>query len=82
MAEVADACIYRGRAADALVRPDPSYANDAAYAGELKRRARFAPSFCSITRTIEPTPTALRPENERSEYPASAVDQRNGCIRG
>jgi hypothetical protein len=43
MAEVADACIYRGRAADALVRPDPSYANDAAYAAELKRRARFAP---------------------------------------
>ena len=44
MAEVADACIYRGRGADTLVRPDPSYAADAAYAVELKRRAGFAPS--------------------------------------
>jgi hypothetical protein len=44
MAEVADACIYSGHAADVLVRPDPSYANDAAYQAELKRRAGFAPS--------------------------------------
>src|SRR5439155_14416090 len=34
MAEVADACIYRGRGAHTLVRPDPSYAADAAYAVE------------------------------------------------
>ena len=43
MAEVADAVIYRGKVADAVVRPDPSYAADAAYAEELKRRAGLAP---------------------------------------
>jgi PEP-CTERM motif len=31
---------------------------------------------------IEPTPTAERAAREESEYPASAVDQSNGCIRG
>jgi hypothetical protein len=44
MAEVADAVIYRGKVADAVVRPDPSYAADTAYAAELKRRASFAPA--------------------------------------
>jgi hypothetical protein len=44
MADVTDAIIYyRGKATDALVQPDPSYAKDAAYAAELNRRARFAP---------------------------------------
>jgi hypothetical protein len=43
LAEVADACIYRGRAQDALVPADPSYAGDAAYQAELKRRAALAP---------------------------------------
>ena len=43
MAEVADAVIYRGKAADAVARPDPSYAADTAYAAELERRAGFAP---------------------------------------
>jgi hypothetical protein len=43
MAEVADAVIYRGKAADAVAKPDPSYAADTAYAAELKRRAGFAP---------------------------------------
>jgi len=43
MAEIADACIYRGTRPDNLVPPDPSYAADAAYAAELKRRAAFAP---------------------------------------
>jgi hypothetical protein len=43
LSDVADAVIYRGRLADAIVRPDPSYAADAAYAAELKRRAGFAP---------------------------------------
>jgi len=42
MAEVGDAVIYRGRVADAVVRPDPSYAADSVYAAELKRRAGFA----------------------------------------
>ena len=42
-AEVADACIYRGTRPDSLVRPDPSYEADAAYAAELRRRAAFAP---------------------------------------
>jgi hypothetical protein len=44
MAEVGDAVIYRGRVADAVVRPDPSYAADSVYAAELKRRAGFAPA--------------------------------------
>jgi hypothetical protein len=44
MAEVADAVIYRGKVADAVVRPDPSYAADTAYAAKLKRRASFAPA--------------------------------------
>ena len=44
MAEVGDAVIYRGRVADAVVRPDPSYATDSVYAAELKRRAGFAPA--------------------------------------
>jgi hypothetical protein len=44
MAEVADAVIYRGKIADAVVRPDPSQAADTAYAAELKRRAGFAPA--------------------------------------
>src|SRR5215471_812702 len=44
MAEVADAVLYRGRVADAVVRPEPSYAADKAYAAELKRRAGFAPA--------------------------------------
>jgi hypothetical protein len=44
LAEVADAVIYRGKAADAVVRPDPSFAADAAYAAELRRRAAFAPA--------------------------------------
>jgi hypothetical protein len=43
MAQVADAVIYRGRVADRMVQPDPSYEADAAYAAELKRRAAFAP---------------------------------------
>ena len=43
MAQVADAVIYRGRVADRMVQPDPSYEADAAYAAELKRRATFAP---------------------------------------
>ncbi len=42
LSDVADAVIYRGKGADAVVRPDPSYAADAAYAAELKRRAAFA----------------------------------------
>ena len=42
-ANVADACVYRGKSADAVVAPDPAYAKDAAYAAELKRRAEFAP---------------------------------------
>ena len=42
LAEVADAVIYRGKAADAVARPDPSYAGDAAYQAELKRRAALA----------------------------------------
>jgi len=42
LAEVADAVIYRGKVADAVARPDPSYAADTAYAAELKRRAGFA----------------------------------------
>ena len=43
LAEVADAVIYRGKVADALAQPDPSYAADAAYQAELKRRAALAP---------------------------------------
>jgi hypothetical protein len=43
MAEVADACIYRGKGADPVARPTPSYATDTAYSVELKRRAGFAP---------------------------------------
>ena len=43
MAQVADAIIYRGRVADRMVQPDPSYEADAAYQAELKRRASFAP---------------------------------------
>jgi hypothetical protein len=43
MAQVADAVIYRGRVADRMVQPDPSYEADAAYQAELKRRASFAP---------------------------------------
>jgi hypothetical protein len=43
MAEVADAVVYRGKAADVVARPDPAYAVDTAYAAELKRRASFAP---------------------------------------
>jgi hypothetical protein len=42
LSDVADAVIYRGKVADAVVRPDPSYAADTAYAAELKRRAGFA----------------------------------------
>jgi len=42
LSDAADAVIYRGKAADAVVRPDPSYAADTAYAAELKRRAGFA----------------------------------------
>lgn len=42
LSDVADAVIYRGKVADAVVRPDPSYAADTAYATELKRRAGFA----------------------------------------
>ncbi len=42
LSDVADALIYRGRVADAVVRPDPSDAADTAYAAELKRRAGFA----------------------------------------
>jgi len=44
MAQVADAVIYRGRATDRMVRPDPSYEADTAYAAELKRRASLAPA--------------------------------------
>lgn len=42
LAEVADAVIYRGKVADAVVRADPAYASDIAYKDELKRRAGFA----------------------------------------
>ena len=42
LSDVADAVIYRGKVADAVVRPDPSYAADTAYAAELKRRAGLA----------------------------------------
>jgi hypothetical protein len=43
LAAVADAVIYRGRVADKMLQPDPSYAADAAYQAELKRRAAIAP---------------------------------------
>ena len=43
LGEVADAVIYRGKIADAVARPDPSYLADAAYQAELKRRAALAP---------------------------------------
>jgi hypothetical protein len=42
LSDVADAVIYRGKIADAVVRPDPSDAADTAYSAELKRRAGFA----------------------------------------
>jgi len=43
LAEAADALIYRGKVADPIARPAPSYAADTAYAAVLKRRAGFAP---------------------------------------
>jgi hypothetical protein len=50
LSDAADAVIYRGKLADGVIRPDPSYAADTAYAAELKRRAGFAPVPPAATR--------------------------------
>jgi hypothetical protein len=42
MANIVDACIYRGRSPDATLEPDPAYDSDTAFAAEIERRTKIA----------------------------------------